>query len=245
LRDPLFAAYNEIVRNYYEERWEPSELNGGKLCEIIYCIIDSTTSATAAYPAGPRKPTSLVDACRVIEQRPIDANRVGDRSLRILIPRALVYLYEIRNNRNVGHVGGDVNPNYSDATAVCTCASWLMAELIRIYHGVPLSEAQGWVDSIVERKIPLVWECEGIKRVLDPKMKYADQVLVLLYSSVQWVAEDKLREWIGDNNKTRFRDRYLVPLHDERLLEYDCKLSRARITPLGSKDVDSRLLKTF
>jgi hypothetical protein len=33
LRDELLSAFNEIVKNYREHRWEPSELNGGKLCE--------------------------------------------------------------------------------------------------------------------------------------------------------------------------------------------------------------------
>lgn len=36
LRDELIAALNEVLRNYRERRWEPSELNGGKLCEVVY-----------------------------------------------------------------------------------------------------------------------------------------------------------------------------------------------------------------
>ena len=39
LRDELVRALNQIVRNYRENRWEPAELNGGKLCEVTYSIL--------------------------------------------------------------------------------------------------------------------------------------------------------------------------------------------------------------
>lgn len=240
LRDPLLKGYIEIARNYAEHRWEPSELNGGKLCEIVYSIVDSATSGT--YPASPSKPTRMVDACRAIEQRPSNPTLFGDRSLRVLIPRLLPYLYEIRNNRGVGHVGGDVDPNYSDATAVFSCSNWIMAELIRVFHDVPLEQAQSAVDSLVERKHPIVWEIEGVKRVLDPSMPRADQVLVLLYSSQGWVVESDLRSWAEYKNSTNFRDRVLTPLHKNRMVEHQQTQQRIRITPRGAKDVEDRIL---
>ena len=69
--------------------------------------------------------------------------------------------YEIRNNRGVGHVGGDVDPNHMDAEAVQTMAGWAMAELVRIFHGVKTEEAQETVDALVERKSPIIWEVLG------------------------------------------------------------------------------------
>jgi hypothetical protein len=56
-------------------------------------------------------------------------------------------------------------------------ASWTLAELIRIFHGISTKEAQETVDALVERKIGLVWEVEEIKRVLDPNMNKVDQLL--------------------------------------------------------------------
>jgi hypothetical protein len=240
LRDPLLKGYVEIARNYAEHRWEPSELNGGKLCEIVYSIVDGATSG--AYATSPFKPPRLVDACRAIEQRPSNPALFGDRSLRVLIPRLLPYLYEIRNNRGVGHVGGDVDPNYSDATAVFSCSNWIMAELIRVFHSVPLEQAQSAVDSLVERKHPLVWEIEGIKRVLDPSMPRSDQVLTLLYSSPGWTAESDLRSWVEYKNSTNFRDVVLTPLHKNRMVEHHQAKQCLRITPRGAKDVEDRIL---
>jgi hypothetical protein len=243
LRDPLIEAYTQIARNYAEHRWEPSELNGGKLCEIVYSIIDGATSGT--FPPVPQKPSQFANACRAVEQRQPNPALVGDRSLRIGIPRLLPFLYEIRNNRGVGHVGGDVSPNFSDATTVFSCSNWIMAELVRIFHGVSLATAQAAVDALVERKHPIVWEVEGTKRVLDPTMERSDQVLLLLYSCTEWTDEDKLRSWVEYKNKTHFRNLILSALHAQRLLEFQQPNGRVRITPRGAKDVEDRLLPRF
>jgi hypothetical protein len=242
LRDPLFQSYQEIATNFAEHRWEPAELNGGKFCEVVYTIIKSVVDGR--YPAGPSKPRDMLLACRTLEGTPADPTRVGDRSLRVLIPRVLPSLYEIRNNRGVGHAGGDVNPNFMDATAVYGMASWTLAELVRIFHGCTTKEAQESVDALVERKIGLVWEFEDIKRVLDPQMKRDDQTLVLLYSRPAWVDEQTLLEWVEYSSKTAFRTNILEPLHKERYLEYDRRQRRARISPRGCAHVEQQILKT-
>jgi len=242
LREPLLQSYQEIVTNFAEHRWEPSELNGGKFCEVVYTIVHGVL--TGAFPPRPSKPKDMVAACRSLELTPPQSGRVGDRSLRILIPRILLPLYDIRNNRGVGHAGGEVNPNFMDATAVCGMASWTLAELIRVFHRVSTKEAQETVDALVERKVGLVWEVDEIRRVLDPKMNKDDQTLVLLYSRPSWVSETDLLGWVEYSNSHVFRNSILKKLHKARWLEYDAKQKRARISPLGSKHVEQKILKT-
>ncbi len=242
LRDPLLESYKEIARNYTEHRWGPSELDGGKFCEAAYSIVAGNLSGK--FPAKPSKPKDMVKDCRALEMLPADAARVGDRSLRILIPRALPVLYEIRNNRGVGHIGGEVDPNFMDATAVYGMASWILAELVRIFHTVSTQEAQTAVDSLVERKHLLVWEVDGVRRVLDPKMPKSDQTLLLLYSKPGWVGESDLVLWVEYSSASMFRQRVLEILHSARLIEYDQDGGRIRISPSGSQDVEQRILKT-
>jgi hypothetical protein len=243
LRDPLVDCFSEIGRNFAERRWEPTELNGGKFCEIVYTILDGALSGT--YAGAPSKPAKMVEACRLLEQRSACASRVGDRSLRILVPRLLPVLYEIRNNRGVGHVGGDVDPNFQDAVAVYQMASWVMAELVRIFHQIPIGEAQETVDALVERKHPIVWQTMGIRRVLDPSLSKADQSLMLLYSAGGWIDEKDLAAWVEYSNLTQYRNRVIIPLHDSRILEYDKKLRRMHLTPRGSEDVEQRMLPKY
>lgn len=150
LAKDLLDAYAEIVTNFAEGRWEPSELNGGKLCEAVYTIVDGYMSGT--YQARAHKPQNMPAACQKLETTYPKA----DSSPRIQIPRMIVALYEIRNNRGVGHAGGDVDPNQMDATAVLYMSKWLMAELVRILHGLTTDEATDIVEALVEREIALV-----------------------------------------------------------------------------------------
>jgi hypothetical protein len=149
LRNPLLTEFNSIVNNFMEHRWGPSELSGGRFCEIVYTILEDY--ASGSYPSTPNKPRNFVDTCRRLETNPS-----VPRSFQILIPRLLPALYEIRNNRNVGHVGSDVDPDYMDCSAVVSIASWILAEIIRVLHGTSTEEAQTLVDTLVERRLPIV-----------------------------------------------------------------------------------------
>ena len=121
LREPLLKEYSSIVQNYSEHRWSPSELSGGLFCEIVYTILEGHASGT--YASAPSKPRDFVGACRRLEE-----NTHVPRSFQILIPRLLPALYEVRNNRGVGHTGGDVDPNHMDATFGRTNCNWVMGE---------------------------------------------------------------------------------------------------------------------
>lgn len=242
LRAALLKSYQEIATNYSEHRWEPSELNGGKLCEVVYTIINGSLSGT--LPSKPSKPKDMVQACRSLETVPANPSRTGDRSLRILIPRVLMALYEIRNNRGVGHVGGDVDPNFLDATAVYGMASWTLAEIVRVFHNVTPAQAQETVDALVERNHPLLWSIEGVNRVLDPMMKRADQALLILDARRSWVSEEDLLRSIEYSSSNMFRRNVVRPLHKQRMIEYDDKRRRIHISPKGSEEVETRILKT-
>jgi hypothetical protein len=67
LRDSLFRTFQEIAANFAEHRWEPSELNGGKFCEVVYTIIHGALSN--AFPAKPSKPKDMRAACLVCLSR--------------------------------------------------------------------------------------------------------------------------------------------------------------------------------
>ena len=213
LRDDLFDAYKDVVKNFAERRWEPSELNGGKLCEAVYTIIRGR--ADGALPARSSKPRNLVEACRGMEQTS------QPRSVRIQIPRMILGLYEIRNNRGVGHAGGDVDPNEMDATAVLYMSKWLIAELVRVRHTLTTAEAQALVESLVERQMPLVWSAGDKKRVLRPGLTWKQNTLLLMLSETGEVSEQELVRWLEHKSVGNFRGTVLRPGHKDRFWEYD------------------------
>jgi len=226
LRRDLLDAFNEIVNNYQQGRWEPSELNGGKLCETVFTIIRGLADGT--FPPRSHKPSNMVDACRAMERA-----SGQPRSIRIQIPRMLVALYEIRNNRGVGHAGGDVDPNEMDATAVLYMSKWLMAEVVRVIHTLDTASATDVVEALVERQVALVWRHELKKRVLKTGLTLKNNILLLLLSETGDVNEADLLAWLEHKNVSALRRDVLKPGHKARLWEYDAAARTIRLLPPG------------
>lgn len=238
LRDPLLEEYRGILQNFLEQRWLPSELYGGRFSEIVYTILDG--QAKKAYAPSPAKPANFPDACRKLENNKFSH---VPHSFQILIPRMLPALYDVRNNRNVGHVGGDVDPNYMDSMAVVSLADWIMAELVRVFHGLTTTEAQQVVNMLVELRIPVIWDDgTGIKRVLRPELKLQEQLLLLIAAAVPDVSSNELIEWT-EYDDPKYFVRTLRSMHSKRLIEFNEKTDRAKVLPPGAKAVENLIRK--
>lgn len=237
LHEELMSCFKQIEKNFREGRWEPSELNGGKLCEVVYTILRGYIDNN--FPASASKPRNMVDACRALEQSPA----TFPRSIRIQIPRMITALYEIRNNRGVGHVGGDVNPNKMDAICVLQMSKWIITELIRVFHSITISEAEAIVDSISEREISIIWAVGNVKRVLDTNLSMASKSLVLLYNSPLGMSVEDLVKFTEHSNPSSYKSTILKKAHKERLLEYDKSQNLVTISPKGMKKVEVEILK--
>jgi len=235
-RSELVKAFKKIIRDFREGRWEPASLNGGKFCEVVYSILKGHT--TGKYSARPEKPGNMVDACRQLEQ--VDKRRFC-RSIRIHIPRMLICVYEIRNNRGVGHVGGDVDPNHMDATAVVYMVKWVMAELIRIFHKVDVETATATVEGITDRTLPVVWKVGDKLRVLDTNLTMKEKTLAILYYQGGAMKESVLVDWVEHTNASVYRRNVLRPAHKEKLIEYDRLRKEVQISPKGIKHVDESI----
>jgi len=239
LRNSLLRAFDAIARNFVQSRWEPSELNGGKLCEAAYSIIRGYVDGS--YPSKPIKPPDMVGACRALES---SGNHIP-RSFRIQVPRAIVALYEIRNNRGVGHAGADVDPNHGDALVVLAMAKWIVAELIRILHQTDTDAARQAVESLATRNIPIVWTVGRMKRVLEPSLQMKERMLLLLYTETKPVQEADLVQWVEHSNPSVFRRDVIRATHKARLVEYDKKMGTVEISPRGIAYVDDHLPMTI
>lgn len=229
LRAPLLAEYQTIVQNYLERRWLPSELSGGRFSEIVYTILDG--QAKKAYANSPKKPQDFVGACRKLESNALPH---VPRSFQILIPRILPALYEIRNNRSVGHVGGDVDPNHMDSVAVLSMSNWTLGELVRVYHGLSITQAQQVVDALAEVRVPAVWSDGSVKRVLQPSLKLPDQILLLVATSLPSVTSSELIQWTEAADKRYFM-KLIRLLHKKRFIEFTEATDRIQILPPGAQ----------
>lgn len=122
-----------------------------------------------------------------------------------------------------------------DATFVVSVSNWILAELIRVFHDLSIEEAQQLVNSVAERRVPLIWQGDEVKRVLNPKIETRDQVLILVATSPGKILVKDLRNWTEYKNSTRFIE-ILKSLHGAKLVEFNERNSTVEILPPGSQE---------
>jgi hypothetical protein len=233
----LEQTYTEIKHHFRGSRWEPSELNGGKFCEVVIRLLEWHTSSPQTYtPFG----TSIRDFGQAT--RRFETLTSFPDSVRFHIPKLLNALYTIRNKRGVGHTSGDVDPNHMDASLVVAMTDWIMAEVVRIFHVVSTADAQVIVESLVSKQVQSVWEVDGKHRVLDPKLSYTDKMLLLLYRHhPKPIAEADLMDWTEHSNSSVFRRDVLKRCHERKLVEYSSDKRQVFLSPIGLVYVEKSL----
>ncbi len=127
-----------------------------------------------------------------------------------------------------------------DSTAVVGIVKWIVAELIRVLHGVSTQDAQVSVDALTEIAIPEIWSQGEIRRVLDPNLSIIEQVLLLLATYGSVVELEKLEQWIEPENPA-YLTRTIRRLHKERMLELNESKKNVRILPPGAKRVSEAI----
>ncbi|MBI5406240.1 MAG: hypothetical protein HZA18_00920 [Nitrospirae bacterium] len=130
-------------------------------------------------------------------------------------------------------MGGDVNPDLMDSSAVVSIAGWILAEMVRVFHGLATEEAQQLVDNLAERRLTLVWKSGDIRRVLNPELPLKDQILLLIGSVAGKVAMEQLFSWTGHKNRAYFI-RLIRALYENRYIEFHVSTGEIEMLPPGA-----------
>jgi len=238
-RSRIIKTYMDIKKNLSEYRFESAGLSGGKFSETVLRFLQK--ELTGSYVAFNKRIVNFTEECRKLMLLP---HTVGNESQRVVLPRALLFLYTLRNKRGIGHIGGDIDANKSDATTIARVADWIICELIRIHHSLSLEEAESLVDSLSTRNIEDIWEIAGKKRVLRPDLDNKDKCLLLVYSCTDaGVPAEDLCEWVKYSKLSMFKKRVLEPLDQACMIEHDRETDFVFISPLGVREVEERILK--
>ena len=192
----LLDEYQQIKQQFFLRKFQPTELNAARFSECIIRLIEYLD--TGGYtPFGKQ-----LDTQKIINR--ITNNTSLPEGIRFFIPQLTRVLLDIRNKRNVAHVGGEVSPNYSDSLFVSHAADWILIEIIRNYHTNNINEAKKIVDSINETKIPVIVEVDGFIRVQNTKLTGNQKTLLILYyKQPEKVKDTDLMKWIRYTNSSR------------------------------------------
>ena len=175
----LVRYFSTSIQKLEQGDWEDSLVKSGKFVEATVKLIWTFAGKTL-----PREKDFKVEpyAQKIISK--ISSAEISSDGVRLQIPRACIFLYDITSNRGGRHDSDEFTPNEVDAITASELCSWILAELVRFctLNGLSPDEAQKIVESVVKRRYPIFEEIEGRIYVDDRKYKSATQcALMILY----------------------------------------------------------------
>jgi len=194
----LVEEYLDIKKHFATNDWGPGQLKGGRFAEVTLRIYQHLLGETVT-PFGtdivPREKTRILNAT--------ESAGTIDLHIRQKTVPLVRLLLDFRNNRDVAHLGG-FDANSMDTLFVMTSATWMICEIVRVYGGYPMREAQKIVDALSVKEYPVIMEREGELFIARHDLGAKQEVLVLLTKNASATAEF-LHAKSGDSNKSRFQ----------------------------------------
>lgn len=191
--------FSDMGRNFQTADWEHSIGKAGKFVEAVtkalWQHVGETLPRQREFKVG-----TVLDR---LENLPKSS---WDDSIRIAIPRACRFIYEIASNRGGRHDSGDIDPNQMDAVVVNTCCSWMLAELVRYSSkgAIDLVQAQVLITSITQREFPSIENIDGrIYFHLRHKTARSVAILTLWYAFPKRLSREELMANIVRNGFSR------------------------------------------
>jgi hypothetical protein len=103
-------------------------------------------------------------------------------SLRLLVPRiSSAMMFDVRSKRGAAHVK-NISPRYIDASLAAQAASWIVAELVRLYHVMDEAAVAEAMASLMQGNLPLIEKFEDEMVVTTP-MPAETEVLLMVAAS--------------------------------------------------------------
>jgi len=214
LVNQLLETYIETKRQYYLAHLRPNEVEGGRFAEAVFRLLEVVTKGS--YTPLSTRIKDFEKECE--DMRNLSAAKFPE-SIRLHIPRTLRLIYDIRNKRDAAHLADGIDPNVQDATFVVSCCDWLMAELVRLFHGVTPDQAHTIVAALVERKCPTVQPFGEFLKTLNPRFGPSERILVLLYERANLGATElELKSWLKPNQRPNLGRTLHALEHDKDLI---------------------------
>ncbi len=168
-----FVAASE---KFIAEEWDGVALKTGKFVEAVTKALMIAGGKTVPQPRDFKAGNEL----RQLEH--IDRSRYSE-VIRIVIPRACIFMYEVVNNRGGRHDAGEIDANAMDATALIPQMSWVLAEMVRYCSvGNDADAAMAQIEKLTNKIYPFFEDIDGRKYVNIDRVGAPDVALLLLYA---------------------------------------------------------------
>jgi len=154
--DATVSHFQKMVADYQKSDWADASAKAGKFIEAVVKALWVYSGETV--PKG--KQFSVGGIIDGLQNKPAAAG-IPD-TIKLTIPRACRFAYEIASNRGARHDADEIDANEMGASTVVSLCSWILSELVRFSQkGLDLAEAKRIVEGLMRRKFPLSEEIDG------------------------------------------------------------------------------------
>jgi len=173
--DSSLKHFSAAIEKYAIRDWDGVALKAGKFVESITKALMIRCGKTVSTPRHLKVGQEL----RQLES--LSSTTYPD-TLRIVIPKACVFVYEVVNNRGGRHDAHDVDANEMDTKAVVLSISWVLAEMVRFCGKTDTVTAAALIDELANKTYPYFENIDGRSYVNIKGLKPGELALLLLYS---------------------------------------------------------------
>lgn len=232
IRTAILTDFEALLRHSRREDWIDVGTRAGRLAENFLRLLYSRIGDSV-----PVEIDQFRDRCDRFGKIPAESQ---PKAVRILIPRALTVLYEIRNTRDFSHASPYVNSHQSDGAFVVATVKWVIAELVQLYQALPAVDAQVLVEQITRRDLPMTWTSStGKFRVVDPSVELTTQIQVVLYYEGP-MSPQRLAEHIGAPPARVLAE--ALELDEKHAIHFDQDSNTLELMPIGERHVEQVLI---
>jgi hypothetical protein len=228
LVEDLILDYQEIKRHHFLEEYEHAINKSGKFVQTVFQILEYIRTGNVVT-----KPNHNEISKHLKNDTQLD------ETIRMTIPRSAKAIYDIRSKRGAAHKSDYVSPNIIDSEYVISTCDWILAEFLRLFHDDNVKEISVIVNSLVEKKLPIIEEFEEDVIVLSDISK-KDQCLVILYHHhPKMVTTRNLSKWTNSSSQLVYKN-IKKAVNDKWVYKKDNKCT---LTKLGIKKVEEIISK--
>ncbi len=174
--DSCLKHFVAVQEKFAARDWDGVALKVGKFVEAVTKALMIHCGKTLPAPRNFKAGAEL----KALEQ--LDKTLHSD-TVRIVIPKACIFAYEIVNNRGGRHDPGDIDANAMDATAIHPLVSWVLAELVRYCSTAGnADDAAALIEEVTRKVYPYFEDIDGRAYVNVSNLSAPDYALLLLYS---------------------------------------------------------------
>lgn len=167
--------FRDAVLEYQKRNWDDATAKTGKFVEAVL-------KALATHAKAPIPPSRAFKADVYITQLGLLPAGTAADTVRLMIPRACRFIYDIASNRGARHDPDEIDPNEMDATSALNTSAWVLAELLRYAQkSGDLAQTAALVAGLMRRRYPFIEQVDGRVYFHVPKISARGVALLTLW----------------------------------------------------------------